>query len=35
VEGKIAAVVPLDDNVPPHHYAPMTAYLLSRARLIA
>jgi hypothetical protein len=35
VEGKIAAVVPLDDNVPPHHYTPMTAYLLSRARLIA
>jgi histidinol phosphate phosphatase hisN-like protein len=35
VEGKIASVVPLDDNVPPHHYAPMTAYLLSHARLIA
>jgi hypothetical protein len=35
VEGKIAAVVPLDDNVLPHHYTPMTAYLLSRARLIA
>jgi hypothetical protein len=27
-EGKLAAVVPLDDNVTPAHYAPMTAYLL-------
>jgi hypothetical protein len=35
VEGKIAAVVPLDDNVLPHHYTPITAYLLSRASLIA
>jgi hypothetical protein len=35
VEGKIAAVVPLDDNVLPHHYTPMTAYLLARAGLIA
>jgi hypothetical protein len=25
--------VPLDDNVPPHHYAPMTAYLLAAAGL--
>ena len=32
-EGKIAVTVPLDDNVPPHHYAPMTAYLLATAGL--
>ncbi|MEV5569569.1 phosphatase [Spirillospora sp. NPDC052269] len=32
-EGKIHAVVPLDDGVSPHHYAPMTAYLLERAGL--
>ena len=32
-EGKIAVAVPLDDNVLPHHYAPMTAYLLDRAGL--
>lgn len=32
-EGKIAVVVPLDDGVSPHHYAPLTAYLLSRAGL--
>jgi Phosphatase len=34
-EGKTAVVVPPDDNVRPHHYTPMTAYLLSHARLIA
>lgn len=27
-EGKIRAAVPLDDNVDPGHYAPLTAYLL-------
>ncbi|WP_026414195.1 phosphatase [Actinomadura oligospora] len=32
-EGKIQVVVPLDDGVSPHHYAPMTAYLLERAGL--
>jgi hypothetical protein len=32
-EGKIAVTVPLDDNVLPHHYAPLTAYLLDRAGL--
>lgn len=32
-EGKIAVTVPLDDNVPPRHYAPLTAYLLDRAGL--
>ena len=30
-EGKIAVTVPLDDNVAPHLYTPMTAYLLARA----
>lgn len=30
-EGKIAVVVPLDDNVSPHLYGPLTAYLLDRA----
>jgi hypothetical protein len=34
-EGKIDVVVPLDDGVSPHHYAPMTAYLLARAGLTA
>jgi histidinol phosphate phosphatase hisN-like protein len=34
VEGKIAAVVPLDDGVLPRHYAPLTGYLLSRAGVI-
>jgi hypothetical protein len=29
-EGKIDVVVPLDDNVLPRHYAPLTAYLASR-----
>lgn len=33
-EGKIHAVVPLDDNVPPHHYTPLIAYLLARSSLI-
>jgi hypothetical protein len=33
-EGKIAVCVPLDDNVLPHHYAPLTSYLLSQAGLI-
>ncbi|MFF5264147.1 phosphatase [Actinomadura viridis] len=32
-EGKIDVVVPLDDGISPHHYAPMTAYLLRRAGL--
>jgi len=30
-EGKIAVAIPLDDNVAPHLYGPMTAYLLDRA----
>lgn len=34
-EGKIAVVVPLDDNVLPHHYNELTAYLLARSELIA
>ncbi|MEU9887238.1 phosphatase [Sphaerisporangium sp. NPDC051011] len=29
-EGKIAVTVPLDDNVLPRHYGPMTDYLVSR-----
>lgn len=29
-EGDVAVCVPLDDNVMPHLYAPMTAYLLAR-----
>ncbi len=32
-EGKVAVAVPLDDNVLPHLYAPMTAYLLHAAGL--
>ena len=32
-EGKVAVSVPLDDNVPPHLYTPMTAYLLAAAGL--
>ena len=32
-EGTVAVSVPLDDNVPPHRYAPMTAYLLRTAGL--
>ncbi|GGK99220.1 putative phosphatase [Sphaerisporangium melleum] len=31
-EGKIAVTVPLDDNVFPRHYAPLTAYLISRVQ---
>ncbi len=30
-EGKVAVVVPLDDNVAPHLYEPMTAYLLDKS----
>ncbi|HEX6468638.1 MAG TPA: phosphatase [Streptosporangiaceae bacterium] len=33
-EGKIDVCVPLDDNVLPHHYSPITGYLLSQAGLI-
>ncbi len=33
-EGKVHAVVPLDDNVPPHHYTPLTLYLLAHSSLI-
>jgi hypothetical protein len=33
-EGKVHTVVPLDDNVPPHHYTPLTAYLLAHSGLI-
>ena len=32
-EGTVAVAVPLDDNVAPHLYAPMTSYLLSAAGL--
>ncbi len=32
-EGRIVACVPLDDNVAPHLYAPLTGYLLGRAGL--
>jgi len=32
-EGKVAVSVPLDDNVAPHLYAPLTAYLLAAAGL--
>ncbi|MGB9376768.1 MAG: phosphatase [Mycobacteriales bacterium] len=32
-EGKVLVCVPLDDNVAPRLYAPMTAYLLERAGL--
>ncbi|TYK51548.1 phosphatase [Actinomadura decatromicini] len=32
-EGKIDVAVPLDDGVAPHHYAPLTAYILARAGL--
>lgn len=28
-EGKLAAVVPLDDNVSPQHYSPLTSYLVA------
>ncbi|MCY7373094.1 MAG: phosphatase [Spirochaetaceae bacterium] len=33
-EGAVAVVVPLDDNVEPHLYAPLTAYLLAAAGLL-
>jgi hypothetical protein len=33
-EGKIEVVVPLDDNVLPHHYTPLTVYLLTHSGLI-
>jgi hypothetical protein len=33
-EGKVQVVVPLDDNVPPHYYKPLTVYLLARSSLI-
>jgi hypothetical protein len=32
-EGAVAVAVPLDDNVAPHLYAPLTAYLLTAAGL--
>ena len=32
-EGKIAVAIPLDDNVEPHLYGPLTAYLLDRAEI--
>jgi hypothetical protein len=32
-EGRVLVSVPLDDNVAPHLYAPLTAYLLSAAGL--
>jgi hypothetical protein len=34
-EGLVAVSVPLDDNVPPHLYAPLTAYLLAATGLAA
>lgn len=34
VVGKIEVAVPLDDNVLPRHYTPLTGYLLGRAGLI-
>jgi hypothetical protein len=35
VMGKIEVAVPLDDNVLPRHYTPLTGYLLARAGLLA
>jgi hypothetical protein len=32
-EGKVLSCVPLDDNVDPRHYRPLTSYLLGRAGL--
>ena len=32
-EGKVRVAVPLDDNVEPHLYAPLTAFLLHAAGL--
>jgi hypothetical protein len=34
-EGRLLVCVPLDDNVAPHLYEPLTAYLLERAGLRA
>ena len=34
-EGRVGSCVPLDDNVDPRRYGPMTAYLLDRAGLSA
>jgi hypothetical protein len=34
-EGRVLSCVPLDDNVDPRHYLPLTAYLLDRAGLSA
>lgn len=34
-EGRVLSCVPLDDNVDPRHYLPLTAYLLERAGLSA
>ena len=34
-EGRVLSCVPLDDNVDPRHYLPLTAYLLDRAELSA
>ncbi len=33
-EGRVLSCVPLDDNVDPRHYPPLTAYLLERAGLV-
>ncbi len=33
-EGAVLSCVPLDDNVDPRHYPPLTAYLLDRAGLV-
>ena len=33
-EGRVLSCVPLDDNVDPRHYLPLTAYLLDRAGLL-
>jgi Phosphatase len=32
-EGKVGVVVPLDDNVHPQHYTPLTVYLLTHSSL--
>jgi hypothetical protein len=32
-EGKVTVAVPLDDNVAPHHYSPLTDFLLHAAGL--
>ena len=33
-EGRVLVSVPLDDNVAPHLYAPLTAYVLRHAGLV-